>query len=152
METPLAMARDVRADMAYAGAIGDMYDRTEKERPEGDTDQALDDRRQDLEFLISIDYRLGKDFPPERLRLMLVAHRTMREEMRRSSGGFLNGIFSGRKHAKRVQILIEKLMTVFQSILTTAEYEAFTGLKPNEKAPQVVDLSILNRSSDAIHA
>jgi hypothetical protein len=78
---------------------------------------------------------------------MLVAHRALREEMRWSSGGFLGGIFSGRKHARRIQVLTERLLTVFQSILTATESEAFTGLKPDEKSAQIVELSILNRVS-----
>jgi hypothetical protein len=93
----------------------------------------------EAEFLLTIEYRLGRDFSPERCSLLLEAHRAMRAEMNRLTRKFLWSPFAPNRHARKVNALQKRLMDVFASLLTGDEFRAFIGIGPEAGFPQLID-------------
>ena len=86
------------------------------------------DQLAEKQFLIDIEFRLGRNFPDDRRELLLVAYRAMRAELSRQMKRFLRATFAPRRHARAINQLNERLLDVFAAILDKEEFQAFTGL------------------------
>lgn len=116
----------------YAEALRLLHSSAFAERKPGETAKDANERRADQEFLLSIDYRLGQDFPSERRQLLLDAHRAMRRALARAISLLVRGVSTPEVHAVEVQRLVEQMSREFSSILAPDEYEAFMGVPPGE--------------------
>ncbi len=95
------------------------------------------------EFILSMDYKLGRDFDPEKRALLFHSHQTCQEVLAKYNRKFLSMMFAPKRHAKRVNDLMHRLLVVFSTILTPEEFKAFTGLSSPDDCGNVVDADLI---------
>ena len=106
----------------------------EESRSPGE-DSGLGERLLERELELTIDHRLGREFPTAKREALLEAHRWLWHERRRTSQRFLGGM----RLALRMKGLLDQLSSRCAAILSREEYESYFGLPPGEPMPVPVD-------------
>jgi hypothetical protein len=98
---------------------------------------------QDREFLLMVDFKLGKDFSEGKRKLLLEAHQAMRQQRNKIIKDYLAYSFlpfSANRHMKKINDLLQRLLVVFESILSPGEFRTFTGCGSAREGYPIRDL------------
>lgn len=116
----------------YQQAVAALYRRAAEDQgaaARGDVEQSIKDR----EFNLTIDYKLGRNFPQERRQALLEAKRMADKQRLRLVGRFIRKSIRDREFASGMQVWLEQLAEAFSQVLSPEELDAFMELKPGER-------------------
>lgn len=89
--------------------------------------EAFNSRYAALEFELAIDYRLGRNFPRERRRML----HAIRERFDGEKHGLVQQLSAGRMDEdgfrRRLQVLVDAMAARYADVLTAQEYREFIG-------------------------
>jgi hypothetical protein len=130
------------SEQEYEQRVAQLY----KQAAEGQLSAApsnLDETIKEKEFQLTIDYRLGTNFPTEKRTALWNAKQRAEKQKLRLIGKYFQVSLKKRAFADGMQIMLERLIEEFSKILTPDELNAFMALKKGEKPVLPVDPDLL---------
>ena len=95
------------------------------------------------EFCLTIDYRLGVNFPTERRDALWNARQKVEKQRLRLVGKFIMHTVRKRAFAGGMQLVLEQMKEEFAKVLSDDELQAFMELDENETPISPIDPSQL---------
>jgi hypothetical protein len=89
-------------------------------------------RADEEEFNLTVDYRLGRQFPFEKRKTMFRVHRKLCKMRDEALAALASGTLSPEAYALQLQVLIQDMAREYSRILSPTEIEAFLDVKPGE--------------------
>lgn len=91
-------------------------------------------RCQEQEFEITIDHKLGTDFPAEKRQRMREIFRPYNISKNSLLKQYERGYVSGEQFAHQMQLLLDDLIASYSQVLSAEELTAFLDVAPNSRA------------------
>jgi len=130
------------SEQEYEQGIAELY----KQAAEGQLSAAPqnpDNIIKEKEFQLTIDYRLGINFPAEKREALWKAKERAEMQKLRLIGKYFKVSLKKRAFADGMQIMLERMMEEFSKVLTPDELNAFMALQEGEKPVLPIDPDLL---------
>jgi hypothetical protein len=114
----------------YNLALKRIRDRVAAMRASGMPRGAANEVRGDLEFRLTIDHRLGEDFPRDRRESLASLHRDFRRDIKAAIGRHVRGEATPDEHAAAVNDRTRRLIADYALVLSPEELGDFVGGDP----------------------
>lgn len=111
----------------YMERISRLYENIRAESTANEDEETLFKRYRDAEFDLTVEYRLGPDFPAERreaLRAIYQQVHIQTEELRKK---YMSGDLQKQEFVSRMQALTAEMVEKFAGVLTQEEMTAYFG-------------------------
>lgn len=105
--------------------------------------QDIDNIIKEKEFQLTIDYRLGINFPADKRAALWKAKQKVERQKLRLIGKYLKVSLKKRAFADGMQVMLERMMEEFSKVLTPDELSAFMALQKGEKPVLPIDPDLL---------
>lgn len=145
----MSMARDRSLDYGpclteeeYEQGVVELYRRAVEGQPSA-APRALKEQIKEGEFQLTIDHKLGINFPPEKRKVLWAAKQRVETQRLRLIGKYLKTSLKKREFADGMQVMIERTMEEFAKVLTPEELRAFMSLREGEKPVLPLDPDLL---------
>lgn len=129
-------------EQEYEQRIVELYGRAAEGQPSA-APHALEEQIKEGEFQLTIDHKLGINFPPEKRKALWAAKQRVETQRLRLIGKYLKTSLKKREFADGMQIMIERTMEEFAKVLTPEELSAFMSLREGEKLVLPIDPDLL---------
>jgi len=110
----------------YMERVAGLFEKVKAEAATED-ETVLLERYREAEFDLTVDYRLGVDFPQERREALRKIQRQSRDHTEAIKAEFLFGKLTNEEFAARMQAATAAMIEACRSVLTPAELEALVG-------------------------
>lgn len=121
------MVTKCMTEQEYLERLSGLFEKIRAEAAPTDDETILFERYQDAEFTLTIDYRLGADFPPERRAALRAVHQRTQERTEELKKQFLASELSNQQFAAAMQAAVEVMAKDYGTVLTAEEMTAFFG-------------------------
>lgn len=91
------------------------------------SEQAVFEAFRQREFDLTLDFRLGEDFPIERRQALKEIHNQIVIRMEELQSAMVAGRMTPADYAAAVQLIVKQMKEKFGAVLDTEEMEAFLG-------------------------
>ena len=110
----------------YLGRLSGLYEKTRADTPSGDPQQIFE-RYRAAEFELSIDYRLGVDFPDDRRAALRAIWQKALQGTEELKAQFAAHALSGESFIEEMQKLTQTMADQYSAVLSPDETKAFIG-------------------------
>ena len=111
----------------YMQRISGLLEKIRAESGNDEDDAAFLERYQEAEFDLTVEYRLGSDFPPDRREALRTVHRRTQEQSAALREKYLSGALPKQDFLEQMQAATAALAKQYAAILTHEELTAFFG-------------------------
>jgi hypothetical protein len=122
-----AVATKRMTEQEYVERLSQLLERIRREAAPTDDEAVLFERYRDAEFDLTVDHRLGLDFPRDRRAQLGAVHHRTRERTEALKQRLLAGDLSREEFAAAMQAAVEAMEKDYREVLTPAEMSAFFG-------------------------
>lgn len=119
------------SEKEYLERISKLYEKIRSESPANENEETLLKRYRDAEFDLTVEYRLGPDFPVERREALRAIHQHIHNQMEELKKKYLSGNLQKQEFVDLMQALTAEMAEKFASVLTQEEMIAFFGQGEN---------------------
>src|SRR5262245_15043009 len=116
------------SESEFLQALDGVYARAQAGRQDGEPEQAVADRCQELELDLTIDFRLGRDYPEPKRTAIHDAHRVMWRGRDEALAQLMAGSLSPARYADRLQELLTTMVRSCEQFLGPEVFETFFDL------------------------
>lgn len=117
--------RSMRED-EYLARLEKMFGELRSEMPQA-SDQEIFEAFREREFNLTLDFRLGEDFPIERRQALKEIHKQILIRMEELQSAMMAGGMTPADYASALQLLVKQMKEKLGAVLDTEEMEAFWG-------------------------
>lgn len=111
----------------YAERMSGLFEKVKAKSTQGESDLALFERYRDAEFDLTVEYRLGVDFPAARREALRAIIKRARGESELLKQEYLGGRLSASEFAERMEAATAALTQACGSVLSPEELKAYFG-------------------------
>ncbi|MHC1743642.1 MAG: hypothetical protein AB9873_11505 [Syntrophobacteraceae bacterium] len=115
------------SEQEYAERLSGLLERVKAGSAPGESDAVLFERYRDAEFDLTVEYRLGPDFPDARREPLRVILKRVREQTEGLKQEYLAGRLTGQEFAERMQAATDSMAEACGSVLTPEEMRDYFG-------------------------
>ena len=113
-------------EQEYMERVAGLFDKIKAEAATED-EVVLLERYRDAEFDLLVEFRLGADFPTNRLEALRAIHRLSLRGAEASKAQFLSGELTREQFVEKMQAATRKMVDAYKSVLTSDEVTALLG-------------------------
>jgi len=114
-------------EQEYMERVSGLFEKVRAESAVTENEAILFDRYRDAEFDLTVEYRLGPDFPAERREALRAVHRQVQEQSEELRKKYLSGNLQKQEFVVLMQAATAEMAKAYASVLTPEEMTAFFG-------------------------
>lgn len=119
------------SEKEYLERISSLYEKIRSEFAVNEDEETLLKRYRDAEFDLTIEYRLGPDFPIERREALRAVHQHVYNQLEELRKRYISGNLQKQEFVDLMRALTVEMAEKFASLLSQEEMAAFFGQGEN---------------------
>lgn len=115
------------SEREYMDRVSRLMEKVRAESAATENKASLFEKYRDAEFDLTVEYRLGPDFPVERREALRAADRRVQRQLEERRKEYASGRLSQQELQARMQAMADEMARAYASVLTPEEMTAFFG-------------------------